>query len=133
VSEAPGTVLRAAATASGGTRRRWRQGFLWGHFLLSISFGHLYLSSPMVLIGACAYIAWSNPHLAAVILSSVVAVTSLGHVFLYLAGLVDPAFFEAYESGEDTRRAVIHRSVLGLALSSCVMCASVFAIILLSA
>jgi hypothetical protein len=116
--------------------RSLRQAFLCAHFLLSVCVGHLYLSSPLVLVGTSALIGMTDPRLAAAILASVCASVSLGHAFSFMAGLADPSFFEAYESRGvpgGTRHAVIRKSAIGLALSVGLFAASVAALVLLFA
>jgi len=127
-----------SAPRAGDARKTIRQALLFAHFGLSVLVGHLYMSSPLLLLGACAVIGVFDPMAGGTILATVAACVSLGYVCLGLAALVDPAFFEFYivrdgRSSAQVQLEVVLRHSLGLVLSLALFSAATAALILLKA
>jgi len=129
-------VTAISAPRAGDARKAFRQALLFAHFVLSVLVGHLYMSSPLLLLGACAVIGIFDPMAGGTILASVTACVSLGYVCLGLAALVDPAFFEFYvvrdgRPSSEVQLEVILRYSLGLVVSLVTFWAATWALALL--
>jgi len=129
-------MIAISAPRAGSTCKTIRQALLFAHFVLSVLVGHLYMSSPLLLLGACAVIGVFDPMAGGTILASVAACVSLGYVCLGLAALVDPAFFEFYvvpdgRSPSQVQLEVILRHSLGLVLSLATFSTAIWALMLL--